>query len=270
MADRRIWAIYFSPTHTTRRVVESVASTLAKQLGAQEARWDLTLPEGRRDHPAFLPGDVAVVGAPTYGGLLPALMIPWLEGLKGRDIPAVAVVTYGNRDFDDSLIQLRDSLADNGFCPFAAGAFVGEHSFSRRLAAGRPDGEDLSQAERLGSMAAQRLEAGQLSPVEVPGVPRPYRGRYRPRDRQGKAVDFSDARPLTTETCDHCGLCAKICPAGAIDPADPGKYLAACIKCGACVKSCPKGARYYDHPSYLEHTAQLEEEYARRGEVQLF
>lgn len=270
MESKRIWAIYFSPTHTTRQVVETVAATLAEKLGAETARWDFTLPQGREDGPAFRPGDVAVVGVPTYAGLIPAVTEPWLGRLAGEGVPAVPVVTYGNRDFDDSLIQLRDLLADRGFLPFAAGAFVGEHSFSRILAAGRPDGEDLALVRQLGELAAGRLKAGEPTMAEVAGTPRPYRGRYQPRDRQGNPVNFMDARPLTGEGCDRCGLCARVCPTGAIDPADFSVSRGPCLKCGACVKMCPRGARYFDHGAFLEHTAQLEEEYARRGLVELF
>lgn len=270
MENRRIWAIYFSPTHATGRVTETVAASLAEALGATVASWDFTLPGKRQSHPDLRAGDVAVVGVPTYAGLVPALIQPWLEALKGRGIPVVAVVTYGNRDFDDALIQLRDLLQDGGFLPFAAGAFVGEHSFSRTLAAGRPDGEDLDQARQLGGMAARRLEGGELALVEVSGVPRPYRGRYQPRDRQGRPVNFSQAQPLTGDGCNHCGLCALLCPAGAIDPADLSVHLAPCIKCGACVKACPQNARYFDHPDFLAHTRQLEEDHTRRGEVKLF
>lgn len=270
MESKRIWAIYFSPTHTTRRVVETVAAVLAEKLEAETARWDFTLPQGREDWPVFRPGDVAVVGVPTYAGLIPALTEPWLGKLEGAGVPAVPVVTYGNRDFDDALIQLRDLLTDRGFLPFAAGAFVGEHSFSRLLAAGRPDGEDLTLARQLGALAARRLKAGELAMVEVAGTPRPYRERYQPRDRQGNPVNFMDAKSLAGEGCDRCGLCAKVCPTGAIDPTDFSVSRGPCLKCGACVKMCPKGARYFENRNYLDHTRQLEEDYTRRGEVSLF
>lgn len=73
MKIKRVWAIYFSPTHTTRRVVEAAAEVLAERLGAKRAIWDVTLPEGREGRPGFLPGDAAVVGVPTYAGLVPPL-----------------------------------------------------------------------------------------------------------------------------------------------------------------------------------------------------
>ena len=98
MKIKRVWAIYFSPTHTTRRVVETAAEVLAERLGAKRATWDFTLPEGREGRPGFLPGDAAVVGVPTYAGLVPAVTEPWLAQLEGEGIPAVPVVTYGNRD----------------------------------------------------------------------------------------------------------------------------------------------------------------------------
>ena len=49
---------------------------------------------------------------------------------------AVPVVLFGNRNFDDGLIELRNILTEDGFMPVAGGAFVGEHAFSRTLGAG--------------------------------------------------------------------------------------------------------------------------------------
>ncbi len=89
---------------------------------------------------------------------MPNVLLKYLETVKGDGAAAMPVVTFGNRAFDDSLIELRDILRDNGFRPFAAAAFVGEHSFSTTLAAGRPDVDDLRWRRNLqtGGRAAGR------------------------------------------------------------------------------------------------------------------
>ena len=65
---------------------------------------------------------------------------------SGITVTAVAVVVYGNRDYDDALLELRDWCVAHGFVPVAGAAFIGEHSYSRPdrpIAGGRPDNPDL-------------------------------------------------------------------------------------------------------------------------------
>ena len=153
----------------------------------------------------------------------------------------------------------------------AAAAFVGEHSFSRVLAAGRPDAEDLSKAGHFGQQVAEKLLSGQeLSLIEVEGVPHPYRGYYQPRDRKGNPVDIRKVKPQTSSACNDCKLCAEICPMGSISYEDVSEYIGICIKCGACIKKCPQGAKYYTDEGYLYHQHELEEGLTRRAEPEWF
>lgn len=271
MNIRRIWAMYWSATGTTEKVVRAAGEAMAARLGVPLEVWDFTLPAGRQGQPDFRDTDAVVFGTPTYAGRVPNVLLKYLDTLTGQGAAAVPVVTYGNRDFDDSLIELRDILADHGFRPFAAGAFVGEHSFSTVLAAGRPDSDDLTLAQTLGKKAAERLAAGgELPLVAVDGTPKPYRRYYQPRDRKGAPVNILKVKPKTSDACDRCGVCAAVCPMGSISPEDPREYIGICIKCGACVKKCPKGAKYYDDAGYLYHKTELEEGYRRRGAVKLY
>ncbi len=112
-----------------------------------------------------------VFGTPTYAGRVPNVLLKYLATVKGNGAAAMPVVTFGNRAFDDSLIELRDILRDNGFRPFAAAAFVGEHSFSTTLAAGRPDADDLRLRRSLQSRRRRAWRGGwaDTSGEAVPG-----------------------------------------------------------------------------------------------------
>lgn len=272
MQAKRVWAMYWSATGTTKCVVTAVADRAAQAFHVPVLEYDFTLPEARQGTPDFAPDDLVIFGTPTYAGRVPNVLLKYLATVQGNGAAAVPVVTFGNRAFDDSLIELRDILADNGFVPFAAAAFVGEHSFSTTLAAGRPDADDLAQAVQFGAQVAARAAEVEADtpPVAVPGRAREERTYYQPRDRAGNPVDIRKVKPKTSEACDDCGLCAKVCPMGSIDPENVREFTGICIKCGACVKKCPKGAKYYDDPGYLYHKTELEEGYRRRTAVSLF
>lgn len=265
MPDTRITAVYFSPTGTTSKVVSAVAGAIARRFDTL----DFTLPGGRERGAVFGPGDLVVLGVPVYAGRVPNVLLKYLNMLEGGGALAVPVVVYGNRHFDDALIELADIMTAKGFQVVAGGAFVGEHSFSRVLGKDRPDAVDLARAAAFGAGVAAKLRAGTALPVTVAGN-RPYRPYYALKDKQGAAFDFRKVKPVTSSACSQCGVCADLCPMGAIDRDDPSKVPGTCIKCGACVKSCPEGAKYYDDPEYLRHKRELEETFARRAEPAVF
>ena len=57
---------------------------------------------------------------------------------------------------------------------------------------------------------------------------------------------------------------------GSIDPTDVSAVRGICIKCCACVKGCPTGAKYFDDAGYLYHRYELEAQYARPVENEVF
>lgn len=276
MQIKTVWAVWFSGTGTTEKVVTSVARAMAETLNAEYQTFSFNLPQARETDLSFGPEELVVLGVPVYAGRVPNLLLPYIQDkVKGSDTLAVPLVLYGNRNFDDGLIELRNVMFVNGFRPIAAGAFVGEHSFSRVLGAGRPDEQDMALALKLAQKAAQRAAAPDTipdAPVAVAGQD-PIRPYYTPRDRYGQPIrDFLKAKPVTDpDKCVKCGLCARLCPMGSIDFDDVSRVTGKCIKCCACVKKCPKGAKYFDHEGYLYHQRELEEQYAgRRAESQIF
>lgn len=273
MKIQRIQLIYFSATGTTQKVLRCMGETLAQELGAAVQEDDFTLPAAREQTVACMPDELALVGTPVYAGRVPNVLLPYLKGqLTGSGAPAVPIVLFGNRNYDDALIELRDLLEAAGFRTVGGAAFVGEHSFSDILAAGRPDAADLKRAEEFAHALAHKvrtLECVPEQPVPVNGQT-PIRPYYMPRDRQGNPVNILKVKPKVNDRCDACGLCTEVCPMGSIDRTDVRKYTGICIKCGACIKKCPQQARYYDDAGYLYHQHELEEGYTRRAEIELF
>ena len=268
----KVWAVYFTGTGNTKKMVAAVAKAACGKLGCEYAEYDFSLPSVRAQELAFSDSDLVVIGTPVYAGRVPNVLLPYLtKNVQGNGALVVPVVTYGNRNFDDGLMELRNVMIANGLLPIGGGAFVGEHSFSTTLGAGRPNADDMALAAELGEQAAEKVLAGVVSePVAVEGE-EPIRPYYTPRDRNSNPINILKVKPKTdTDKCINCGLCARICTMGSIDPQDVTSVNGICIKCCACVKRCPKGAKYYDDEGYLYHQHELEDVYARPAESKIF
>lgn len=262
--------IVFSPTGTTRQILESITLGLAPVFRSQ---LDLTHPVPKQVAGEYEREDaeVALIGIPVHAGRIPALAVTRLRAsVRGNGRKAVLVVVYGNRAYDDALLELRDLAMELGFVPFAAAAFVGEHSFSTAdfpVAQGRPDKMDLDQALEFGKRVRERMieveeEGGKMQLLHVPGNI-PYREGAQP------ALISPDT---DANKCVLCGDCVESCPTSAInlkgDTVDTDKM--SCLRCCACIRVCPTGARIMLHPKIVEFGRTLHEKFAIRREPELF
>lgn len=199
MNPTAVYTVVFSPTGTSRKIAAAVAQGVARHGGSCNATAntaagadagtnaaagsaakafttiDLTHAAGK---PPVLPADAAAVFAvPVYGGRVAPAALERLQEIRGEGTPAVVLAVYGNRAFGTAVAQLAAFVAERGFVPVAAGAFVGEHSYSTPgtpIAEGRPDTQDLAEAAAFGARIGQKLAHGETGPIDAAKLREPH------------------------------------------------------------------------------------------------
>ena len=218
-----LYSIFFSPTGGTKKCTDLLLAGLGSATCI-----DITVHAAAA---AFSPEDVCVVAVPSYAGRVPAIASERLRQLQGNGAKAIAVVAFGNRAIDDTLLELKNELEAVGFVTVAGVEAVTEHSVVRIFGAGRPDADDAAELLSYAEKIKEKLATGKTA-LDVPGN-FPY-----------KPYGSNPMKPTGGDTCDSCSQCAKECPVGAIDPSAPkGVDTAVCISCMRCIRICPIGAR---------------------------
>ncbi len=233
--------IYFSPTGKTKETADCLASQFPFACDC------IDLSIFGKDYSAYCfdKETLCIVSVPSFGGRVPGPAIQALSQMKGNETPAVIVAAFGNRAYEDTLLELKNTLETVGFVCVAAIAASTEHSIIRKFGAGRPDTKDK---EELAGYAAKLLDylnrTKAPSSVTVPGND-PY-----------KDVHTLPLTPVASSSCSECGVCAKACPTGAILFSHPKETDGSrCISCMRCINVCPSHSRLCD-PRMLAATEQ--------------
>ena len=215
--------IIFSPTGGT----EKVARILTSRWELDTVTIDLSDAKADFSRCVIEKEDRVLIAMPSFGGRAPAVAIERLKQIAGNGAGCTLVCVYGNRAYEDTLVEMEDAAKECGFRVIAAVAAVAEHSILPQYATGRPDGSDKNQLADFAAKIAGK--DGEIT--TLPGN-RPY-----------KKSGGTGLVPKPTKDCVKCGLCAEKCPVQAIDPASFAADSKLCIGCMRCVKQCPKNAR---------------------------
>ncbi len=260
--------LYFSPTHTTQAIVRAIADG----VGLAVKEFDFTRVRHARTTPVFGPNELAVIGLPVYMGRVPFAATEYLRGLKAEGTPCIVVGVYGNRAFDDYLVELEDIAKEQGFVPVAAAVFIGEHSITAALGTGRPNRDDLDMAVEFGIQVADKLKVASTVPALPPGkIPgkRPYE-TYSAKASKKQDTEKVANGPTVGNTCTDCKLCVTVCPIDNINPDDVHDINPyECIRCHACVRTCPVGAIRFLKPGFIRHVKNLEAHFTKPDKMPL-
>lgn len=247
--------VVFSPTGGTMRVAQAITKGWNKEVTTV----DLTDTAQDFSQYVFQPDDLLLIAIPSYGGRVPALAADRIAKIHGNDARCVLVCVYGNRAYEDTLVEMQDIAQSCGLRPIAAIAAVAEHSILHQYATGRPDADDLPVLQSYSSKILQKFQFGDHSALSLPGN-RPY-----------KKAGGGGMIPHATSACVNCGLCAKQCPAQAISREDVRKTDGkACISCMRCVVQCPHSARKINGAMAAAAAMALKKACSVRKECELF
>lgn len=264
MKINKINSVIFSPTGGTKQVV----TTIAQNLGTvTNTIIDLTC-NGCTPDMACKDTELTIFGIPVYGGRVPDVAAQRLLAITGNNSPAVVVAVYGNRAFDDALLELKNIVEKQGFVVIAGATFIGEHSFSdsnHPIAAGRPDVSDVVAANHFAQEIQKKIiKFSKLSDNITPKIPgnTPHKALMQP----------NTISPITDNNlCTRCGKCVEVCPTGAITL--HGKIEtdgAKCILCCACIKVCTDEARIGEDKFFTMATEKLYANCKERKEPEFF
>ncbi|MEP7289087.1 MAG: EFR1 family ferrodoxin [Chloroflexota bacterium] len=241
--------IYYSPTGTTHKVIQSVLKGM--NIAAKQ-QINLTRPQARIEVPSRLVGDIVLIGIPVYGKGIPRILIPYFTALKGEGKPVVLLTVYGNLDEGTALPDLYRLVKKSDCIVVGAASFIGEHTLSTdeiAIAKGRPNAQDRLKAEQFGQLILKKAQnASDWHEIAVELEPPHFMSLiFNPLKKLGARNEstkrFTRTPFANMQVCNQCGICARMCPMGAIDPHTFRIDERRCFHCFSCVKRCPQNAR---------------------------
>lgn len=259
MENMNLNLVYFSPTGGSKQVAHQFAGSSFFKKADEFNLTNKLPPKTIKIH-----DDYALFSCPVYGGRVQRNAAERFSKIKGVNSRAIIIVTYGNREYDDALLELSDIVNKNGFDVIAAGAFVAEHSLSspqKPVAMGRPDEIDYKSVKDFATRIEMKIKNEDFSRPLIKGN-----------------FPYTDIKPYPKiapetidEKCTKCGVCEEVCPVDAIKINDKVEtFNDRCIWCNACVKYCEYNARIFQNDIIKQVSEKLYHNCSLRREPEFF
>lgn len=253
----KITQIVFSPTGGTQKVIDILCSA----WNLPTSTVDLTRPDLDFSTSQINPEDLIVIAIPSYAGRVPTLAANRLKQIQGDHAKCVLVCVYGNRAYEDTLIELFDLTKELNFEAIAAITAIAKHSIMNQFATNRPDSNDIKELQTFAHHIMDKLKSknDDLTLKQVPGN-HPY-----------KPVKGGGIVPFASDECIECGHCVSLCPAQAISHTSAKRIdPSLCISCMRCVSVCPLQARHIDQEKLNQLISKVKEAISSRKDNELF
>lgn len=246
----KYYEIIFSPTGGTQKVCDAIIEGVNKPF----IKIDLCDPNLEYSKFNISKEDFSIIAMPSYGGRLPKVALERFKKIVGNGSKACIVVSYGNRDYDDTLLELFNESKKIGFNINAGICAISEHSIARKYAKNRPDEIDINTLKNIGSTL-----------LNIDTSLNNVKGNYPYKNYSSFGIV-----PKPTKKCVKCLVCYEHCPVKAIDKntlvADPKK----CISCMRCIKCCPHEARKINSVMLKLIETALKKECTIRKEIEFY
>ncbi|MBK5199995.1 MAG: EAL domain-containing protein [Spirochaetaceae bacterium] len=232
IASLKVKHITFSPNGTSLKG----GSFLAGKLGTEKLI-NVTSKFARYKDQKIEEQEMVIISFPTYAGRMPVTFSEYLKDhIELKNTKVVLLATYGNREFEDSLLEAKDIVTSKGGHVIGALAVVAQHSQDGNIATNRPNKEDFKIIDDFARIVINRYPSGDFVP-NIPGN-RPY--------RIGIVNSSPKFMPIIDEKCNECNACVTICPTSAMRYNNPE----ICIHCCACINICPNKAISMKDPRF--------------------
>lgn len=252
----KLFKIYFSPTGGVKKILDIVSS----KWNYETIEVDLSNAVRDFSEITLQNDDLCIVAVPSFGGRVPGIALSRLKKIKGHGASVITIVVYGNRAYEDTLLELNTTLQTLSYHCIAAITAVSEHSILHQFGTGRPDEKDrqelLEFSERIQKNIQQTIRSIKIT---VPGQ-FPY------REYNGVPL-----KPKGGKNCTKCGICVKECPMQAIPKDNPSSTdKSKCISCMRCISLCPQHARNVNKILSFVAARKMRKACISRKENQLF